>query len=92
MANSPKAEPTNDITFKVFRPSLSANEVVSNEPRISATANIIDDTYGSNEAPDRSNTNTAYPISKKFAVIIANPVKAIPMPSPFNALRLTAMK
>lgn len=65
MANSPMAEPINDIWIRNFRPKMSTNVVVVNEPKISAKASKIDDIYGVNiDESAILKIFTAYVVSK----------------------------
>lgn len=81
----------NDIKFKIRLPSLSAKYVVSSEPKISVTANKIDDRYGSTDVPILSKIVTAYVIITKLAENCESTDIAKPIPRPFNAVRLSTM-
>ena len=59
-----------------------------NEPKISATADIIEETYGSIVVPAFWNINNAYEMMIKLGENCTIVHKAKPIPSPFNADRL----
>lgn len=86
---SPNAVPSNEMINNPLRPNESESRVVHKLPTSCSTAIVIDEMYGSIEAPAFPKIQTAYVTNTKLPDKCTKLLKTIPFNSPFSASRFT---